>query len=81
MSQTDTHGISHALAQSELGHVSQCGCGVVTITLHYLSLRFEPAAFRELLAMLNRAQHQLESDPADDTEPRAPLSMDAPSVH
>ena len=81
MSQTDTHGTSQALAQSELGHVSLCGCGVVTITLHYLSLRFEPAAFRELLAMLNRAQHQLESDPAVDTEPRSPLSMDAPSVH
>ncbi len=81
MSHTETHGASQALAQSELGHVSQCGCGVVTITLHYLSLRFEPAAFRELLAMLDRAQRRIESDPAVDAELRTPASMDAPLVH
>jgi hypothetical protein len=46
---TEEHGPSLPLARSEVGHVSMCPCGVVTVTLHYISLRFEPAAFRELL--------------------------------
>jgi hypothetical protein len=76
----DNHGPSLPLAQSEIGHVSMCSCGVVTVTLHYMSLRFEPAAFRELLGMLNFAQHRLDSDPAlHSLQPAA--SIDAPPVH
>lgn len=76
----DDHGPSLPLAQSEVGSVSMCGCGVVTVTLHYMSLRFEPAAFRELLGMLNFAQHRLDSDPSIPS-PQPAASIDAPPVH
>jgi hypothetical protein len=79
-SHTDPHEASQPLARSELGHVSTCACGVVTVTLHYLSLRFEPAAFRELLGMLALAQHRIDSDPSL-LSPRTPSSIDAPPVH
>jgi len=83
MDHTDTHphGQSLPLAQSEVGNVSMCPCGVVTITLHYMSLRFEPAAFRELLGMLNFAQRRLDGDPAIEAALQSPASMDAPPVH
>ena len=83
MKHTDTHphGQSLPLAQSEVGNVSTCSCGVVTITLHYMSLRFEPAAFRELLGMLNFAQRRLDGDPAIQAALQSPSSMDAPPVH
>jgi len=78
--ETDHHGPSLPLAQSEVGQVSMCGCGVVTVTLHYLSLRFEPAAFRELLGMLNFAQARITNDPAlHSSQPSS--SIDAPPVH
>lgn len=77
---TDPHGASQPLAQSALGHVSTCTCGVVTVTLHYLSLRFEPAAFRELLGMLSFAQARIDSDPTLLT-PSPSSSIDAPPVH
>jgi hypothetical protein len=78
--ETDHHGPSQPLAQSEVGHVSMCTCGVVTVTLHYLSLRFEPAAFRALLGMLNVAQARITTDPS--LRPLQPSSpFDAPPVH
>ena len=76
----EEHGPGMPLAQSEVGHVSMCPCGVVTVTLHYLSLRFEPAAFRELLGMLNFAQARIAGDSsAAATAPAS--SIDAPPVH
>ena len=77
---TDHHGPSQPLAQSEVGQVSMCTCGVVTVTLHYLSLRFEPAAFRELLGMLNFAQARIATDPSLRSPPTS-TSIDAPPVH
>jgi hypothetical protein len=77
---TDDHGPSQPLAHSEVGHVSMCSCGVVTVTLHYISLRFEPAAFRELLGMLNFAQARITTDPSV-TLPLPSSSIDAPPVH
>ncbi|HEX3138578.1 MAG TPA: hypothetical protein VHQ87_00900 [Rhizobacter sp.] len=76
----EEHGPSLALARSEVGHVSMCPCGVVTVTLHYISLRFEPAAFRELLGMLNFAQQRITTDPALEF-PQPAASVDAPPVH
>lgn len=78
--ETDHHGPSLPLAHSEVGHVSMCGCGVVTVTLHYLSLRLEPAAFRELLGMLNFAQARIATDPSL-LSPQPSSSIDAPPVH
>ena len=70
-----------SVSQDRFGNVSMCPCGVVTITLHYMSLRFEPAAFRELLGMLNFAQRRLDGDPAIEAALQSPPSMDAPPVH
>lgn len=74
------HGPHLPLARSEVGHVSTCPCGVVNLTLHYLSLRFEPAAFRELVRMLNGALARIEGHgtpvPASAAEP-----ADTPPLH
>lgn len=56
----EDHGSSLLLARSEMCTVSLCSCGVITLTLQYLSLRFEPAAFRELQGLLALAQHRLD---------------------
>jgi hypothetical protein len=79
--ETHAHGQSLPLAQSELGHVSLCSCGVVTVTLHYMSLRFEPAAFRELLGMLSTAQRHLEGGTAIEAAAQPPARRDGPPVH
>ncbi len=73
------HGPSLPLAQSEVGQVSMCACGVVTVTLHYISLRFEPAAFRELQGMLVHAQKRLDGDPGVAAARRPQPALDAPN--
>jgi len=78
--ETDHHGPNLPLAHSEVGHVAMCSCGVLTVTLHYMSLRFEPAAFRELLGMLSFAQARIDSDPTL-LAPTRPSAIDAPPVH
>lgn len=46
-----------SLAHSEVGAVAVCpGCGVIHLSLQYLSLRFEPEAFQQLARMLAAAQ-------------------------
>ncbi len=57
----DSHGPATLLSQGPLGNVSLCSCGVVTVTLQYLSLRFEPSAFRELQGLLEAARQQLDA--------------------
>lgn len=49
------------LAHSAVGTIAVCpDCGVIHLSLHYLSLRFEPEAFRELTNMLAAAQMRLD---------------------
>ena len=50
------------LARAPVGHVALCGCGHLHLTLQYLTLRFEPEAFRELAALLQFAQRRLDSE-------------------
>jgi len=50
------------LSHSAIGQVSQCGCGHLHLTLQYLTLRFEPEAFRELAALLAFAQRRLDRE-------------------
>ena len=65
-----------------------CGCGVLTVTLQYLSLRFEPEAFRSLVELLAQAQRRLDLG-ATSPAPQAPRAGDdsdvvastVPSVH
>lgn len=68
----EAHGPSLMLARSEVGSVSLCSCGVITLTLQYLSLRFDAAAFRELQGLLALAQHRLDGDAAASTPVLAP---------
>jgi len=80
-SSPDEHGPGLAIARSSAGVVTMCpSCGVLTLTLQYISLRFEPAAFRELQGLIAFAQRRLDGDPAA-TASRAPASSDAPPVH
>ena len=58
-----TDGASpRVLSHGSVGHVAQCGCGHLHLTLQYLTLRFEPEAFRELAALLAFAQRQLDRE-------------------
>lgn len=79
------HGPGLRVAQSDVGAVTVCPCGVVTLTLQYLSLRLEPEAFRSLSQMLFHAQTRLDRavarpvgaatalpSEADDAAPAAP---------
>jgi hypothetical protein len=57
--QAHAHEQIETLAANSLGDVKLCSCGVLTLSLQCLSLRFEPAAFRELTALLVRADQGL----------------------
>jgi len=76
----DNHGSDLLLARSEVGSVSLCACGVVTGTLQYLSVRFEPAACRELQALLTQARIRIDGNA---TSALASLTApdEAPPVH
>ena len=52
------HGV--VMASREIGMVSMCSCGVVTVTMQFASLRFEQAAFRELQDLLLAAQARID---------------------
>ncbi|WP_370262579.1 hypothetical protein [Limnobacter sp.] len=66
--------LGHWLAGSENGAVYYChDSKVVSLCLHYMTLRFEPAAFRDLLGMMGFAQGQIERmDPASGALQAAP---------
>ena len=50
----------HKLAESPIGEVALCPeCGVFHLTLHYMTLRFEPAAFEQLVWTLSQARAAL----------------------
>lgn len=79
----DDHGPGLMLAHGDVGRVSMCGCGVITVTLQYLSLRFEPAAFHELQSLLALARQRLDREVGMDggaSEP-AQAREDAPNLH
>ena len=52
--QASDHGPGIVVAQNGLGKVSVCPCGVLTLTVACVSLRFEPAAFQELAQLVGR---------------------------
>lgn len=80
-SHNEGHGPSETLARSEVGTVTACSCGVITLTLQYLSLRFEPGAFRALQGLLASAQCRLDGERTA-TPTAAPPAPEAPSsVH
>lgn len=70
----DCHGRAQPIAQSGVGAVSVCPCGVVTLTMQYLSLRLEPDAFHALVALVLRAQARLAA--ADRTADGTPVGAD-----
>lgn len=76
----DAHGDAVTIARAEVGSVSVCACGVITLTLQYISLRLEPGAFRELQGLLSFAQRQLDGGPARAT-PHDPRGADVAPLH
>jgi hypothetical protein len=69
------------ISQGPIGQVALCGCGHLHLNLQYLTLRFEPAAFRELAVLLVQAQRRLDADPSVRAA-QGPASHDAcPGVH
>lgn len=79
----DDHGPVLPLASSDVGSVSMCSCGVITVTLQYLSLRFEPGAFRELQGLLTAAQCQLDRETGRNSGAVEPATAreDTPNMH
>lgn len=74
--ETTPHGHcpSVLLARNRVGAVAACPeCGHLQLVLEYLTLRFEPEAFRELASLLAGAQQRLDRGRAAGEEP-APLS-------
>ena len=61
-----------------VGSVARCSCGHLSVNLQYLTLRFEAAAFRELVGLIAIAQHRLDHDLQ--THPPGSVSGAAP-VH
>jgi hypothetical protein len=56
------------IAASEVGAVTACpGCGVVHLQLEYLTLRFEPEAFRDLARLVNQAQRRIDPPASEAT--------------
>jgi hypothetical protein len=50
------------LCSGPVGSVMRCSCGHLSVNLQYLTLRFEAAAFRELVGLIAIAQHRLDHD-------------------
>lgn len=78
--QTHVHEQIETLAASSVGDVTLCSCGALTLSLQYLSLRFEPAAFRELAALLARADQGLSQARGSAQDPSVVTPL-APHVH
>ena len=76
----DTHGDAVTIARAQVGSVSVCACGVITLTLQYISLRLEPGAFRELHSLLGAAQRRLDDEPAHAAAHQA-CGVDVASLH
>ncbi len=74
------HRAAVTIARAPVGAVSVCACGVVTLSLQYISLRLEPGAFRELQGLLNFAQRRLDAGPAHAT-PHEPPGADVAPLH
>ena len=79
----EDHGPSMPLVRSDVGSVSMCSCGAITLTLQYLSLRFEPGAFVELQALLSAAQRRLDHGAANKAISPDPADVrdDIPNMH
>lgn len=69
------HGPSLVVAHREIGTVSMCTCGVVRLTIRYMSLRFEAPAFKELQELLIAAQARMDRE-AQASLPRRPTATD-----
>jgi hypothetical protein len=53
-------GPARVLSCSGMGAVVLCPCGNLHVNLDFMTLRFEPQAFRELTAMLHGAQRRID---------------------
>ena len=66
---------THGLAESPVGSVTLCpGCGVIHVTLNYVTVRLEPGAFDELTRMLMQARLALVRERVKCDEARAEIA-------
>lgn len=76
------HCPSVPLARNRVGAVAACpDCGHLHLVLEYLTLRFEPEAFRELASLLASAQQCLDRqrEAGEERSPDRPAAI--PVVH
>jgi len=70
------HCAAALLVRNRVGAVAACpDCGQLQLMLEYLTLRFEPEAFRELTRLLASAQQRLDHECATGGEDAASLSV------
>jgi len=73
---------THTIARSAVGHVDVCPhCRSVQLTLEYLTLRLQPAAFRELAVLLGAALARLEPPLRQPASPAVGDGKSPKSVH
>lgn len=59
--ENDTFQLGLCLARSENGSVYYCEkTEVVSLCLHYMTMRFEASAFRDMLGMMGFAQSEIQ---------------------
>ena len=69
------HCPSVPVARNRVGAVAACPeCGQLQLVLEYLTLRFEPEAFRELASLLASAQQRLDRERAAGEELTPPMA-------
>ena len=76
----EDHGPTLCLARNDVGGVAMCGCGVLTVTLQCLSLRFEPDAFHSLVELLAHAQTRLDRGVVRAAQQSTPVDEDSETV-
>jgi len=76
------HCPSVPVARNRVGAVIACpDCGHLHVVLEYLTLRFEPEAFRELTSLLANAQQSLDRAGETGEERPAERPVPMPVVH
>jgi hypothetical protein len=76
------HCPSVPLARNRVGAVAACpDCGHLQLVLEYLTLRFEPEAFRELATLLASAQQCLDRERETGEERSPDRAAAMPVVH
>lgn len=80
---TEEHGTAVLIASNQIGTVTLCPCGVLTLNMSCVSVRLELAALRELGELVNGALQQLSggASTAEVGDAPVPTASKSSSVH